>query len=71
MKKQKVCLVTGAAGTIGQHLLSHLVSSGYKVLALGEVTDSFFPEVLKNKKIKITTALPISAEQYKKYDIQF
>lgn len=71
MAKETVCLVTGAAGTVGQHLVADLVSQGYKVIALGEVFEKFSPEVLKNRNIKITTALPISAKQLKKYDVQF
>lgn len=71
MQFNKVLLVTGATGTIGQHLLSFLVSKGYKIIALGEGADSFSPEILNNKHVKITTALPISKEQFKKYDIQF
>ena len=71
MAKEKVCLVTGAAGTIGQHLLAHLVQNGYKILAVGEADDSFAPTVLQNRKIRATTALPISAEQFKHHDVQF
>lgn len=71
MAKESVCLVTGAAGTVGQHLVAGLVALGYKVIALGEASDTFAPEVLKNKNIKITTALPISATQFKKHDVQF
>jgi hypothetical protein len=71
MKKQKVCLVTSAAGKVGQHLVSHLVAKGYKVLALGEALDVFTPEVLLNRQIKVTTALPISARQFIKNDVQF
>lgn len=71
MAKESVCLVTGAAGTVGQHLVAGLVAMGYKVIALGEVSDTFAPEVLKNRNIKITTALPISATQFKKHDVQF
>lgn len=71
MAKEKVCMVTGAAGTVGQHLLTHLVKKGYKVLAIGETADVFLPEVLNNCRIKVTTALPICAEQYKKNDVQF
>ena len=70
-KKEKVCLITGAAGTVGQHLVAGLVALGYKVLALGEATDTFAPEILQNRNIRITTALPISAEQFKKHDVQF
>ena len=71
MVKEKVCMVTGAAGTVGQHLLSHLVARGYKVLAIGETADDFLPEILNNRHIKVTTALPICTEQYKKHDVQF
>ena len=71
MAKETVCLVTGAAGTIGQHLVAGLVSKGYKVLALGEAMDTFAPDILQNRDIKITTALPVSAKQFKKHDVQF
>ena len=71
MSKQKVCLVTGAAGTVGQHLVANLVANGCKVIALGEAIDTFTPDILQNRHIKITTALPISAEVFTKNDVQF
>lgn len=71
MPKQKVCLVTGAGGTVGQHLVANLVSNGYKVVALGEALDSFTPDILQNRHIKITTALPVSSAMLKNYDVQF
>lgn len=71
MSKTKVCVVTGATGKVGQHLLLHLVGKGYKVLAVGDTEDMFSPDVLNNRKIKTTTVLPISAKQFKKYDVQF
>ena len=71
MAKEKVCLVTGAAGTVGQHLLSHLVKNGYKVLAVGEASDRFSPDVLQNRQIRVTTALPVSSKQFKNHDVQF
>lgn len=71
MAKAKVCLVTGAAGSIGQHLIANLVAKGYKVIALAEALDYFKPEVLKNRQIMITTALPITAKSFAKYDVQF
>ena len=71
MKQQKVCLVTSSAGAVGQHIILSLVSSGYKVLALGEPTDSFSPDVLTKRNVKVTTALPATAQTFKKYDVQF
>jgi NADP-dependent 3-hydroxy acid dehydrogenase YdfG len=58
MERQKVCLVTSAAGQIGQKVLTNLVTNGKKVLALGEPDDVFSPTVLKTHHIKINTALP-------------
>ena len=69
--KQKVCLVTGAAGQIGQRVLLNLVSKGKKVLALGEVDDIFSPDVLKNNHVKINTALPVTNKSFSKHDVQF
>lgn len=71
MAKQKVCLVTGAAGTLGQHLLTVLTAAGRKVLALGEVADTFSPDVLEKSRIRINTALPVTAASFKKHDVQF
>lgn len=71
MKQQKVCLVTSAAGTVGQHILASLVAEGHKVLALGEATDMFSPDVLKKRNIRVTTALPATAESFEKHDVQF
>lgn len=71
MTSQKVCLVTGAAGKIGQQVLLKLVSNGKKVLALGEVDDIFSPDVLKTHNIKINTQLPVTSKSFQKHDIQF
>lgn len=71
MKQQKVCLVTSSAGAVGQHIILSLVSAGYKVLALGEPTDNFSPDVLTKRNIKVTTALPATASTFKKFDVQF
>ena len=66
MKQQKVCLVTSSAGAVGLLIILSLVSSGYKVLALGEPTDSFSPDVLTKRNVKVTTALPATASTFKK-----
>ena len=71
MSSQKVCLVTGAAGKIGQQVLLKLVANGKKVLALGEVDDIFSPDVLKTHNIKVNTALPVTNKSFSKHDIQF
>lgn len=67
----KVCLVTGAAGGLGQKVLARLVEGGRKVLALGEVSDGFFPDELTARRIKVTTALPANAAALRKNDVQF
>lgn len=46
--KKEVCLVTGAAGFIGSHVVDHLVDSGYKVIALDDLSGGFKDNV--NKK---------------------
>lgn len=68
---QKVCLITGATGFVGQEILNELVSSGRKVLALGDSEDAFSPLLANNKMIKATSALPITAEAFKEYNVQF
>jgi NAD(P)-dependent dehydrogenase (short-subunit alcohol dehydrogenase family) len=71
MSTVKVCLVTGATGVIGQHLLADLVSEKKKVLALGDPADAFSPDVLQNKAIRVNTALPVTPESFKHHDVQF
>ena len=71
MEKVKVCVVTGAAGQIGQKVLLSLVKSGKKVLALGEIEDVFTPSVLNTHHIKINTALPVTNKSFAKHDVQF
>lgn len=71
MAEEKVCLLTGAAGPIGQRVAAMLVSEGRKVIALADAGDVFSPDILKNRRIKMTTALPISASSFKKSDVQF
>lgn len=71
MNKENVCLLTGAAGLIGQKVISNLISQKKKVLALGEPGDIFEPSVLKNNHIRINTALPISNKSFAKHDVQF
>lgn len=38
--EQKVCLITGATGFVGQYILNELIASGRKVLALGDSEDA-------------------------------
>ena len=71
MKKQKLCLVTGAGGKIRQKVLANLVSKGKKVLALAEPDDVFSPSVLKTHNIRINTALPVTNKSFAKHDVQF
>lgn len=40
-KRMKVCLVTGATGFIGQHMLAELAAAGRKMLALGKPEEVF------------------------------
>lgn len=68
---QKVCLITGATGFVGQYILNDIVSSGRKVLALGESEDAFSPLLANNNRIKATSALPITAAAFKEYNVQF
>ena len=71
MTKVKVCLVTGAGGKIGQHIVAKLVENNNKVLALAEADESFSPDILKTHKVKISTALPVNASSFEKSDVQF
>lgn len=71
MAKVKVCVVTGAASLIGQHIVAELVAAKHKVIALGDPADTFMPDVLTKRKIKINTALPVTASSFKKHDVQF
>ena len=48
----KVCLVTGAAGFIGQHLVSKLSGDGYNVIAIDKNRD-YLPLIFKENNIKI------------------
>lgn len=71
MAEVKVCLVTGAASLIGQHIVAELASAGHKVIALGDPADTFMPDVLTKRRIKVTTALPVTAASFKKNNVQF
>lgn len=71
MAEVKVCLVTGAASLIGQHIVAELVAQKHKVIALGDPSDTFIPDVLTKRRIKINTALPVTAASFKKHDVQF
>ena len=71
MAKEKVCLLTGAAGVIGQRVILNLNAQKMKVLALGEPDDIFEPSVLKTNHIRINTSLPISSKSFQKHDVQF
>ena len=71
MAKVKVCLVTGAGGQVGQHVVAKLVERSKKVIALAEADEVFSPDILKTHKIKINTALPVTKDSFSKYDVQF
>ncbi len=67
----RVCLMTGATGSVGQYILNELVLSGRKVLALGDSEEASSPLVKNNHVIKATSALPITATAFKEYNVQF
>ncbi len=71
MAGKKICLVTGAAGAVGQQLAAELVNAGRKVIAVGEPEDTFRLDVLQKRDISVTTALPVTPELFKKHDVQF
>ena len=71
MAEVKVCLVTGATGPIGQNIVAELVAANHKVIALGDPSDAFSPDILMKRQIKVTTALPVKAALFKKNDVQF
>lgn len=71
MAEVKVCLVTGAASSIGQQIVAELVANKHKVIALGDPEDAFSPDILMKRQIKVTTALPVTASLFKKNNVQF
>lgn len=54
----KICLVTGATGFIGQHIVAGLVSQGYKVIALGKPETAYHSLLWQDYNIK-TAALQL------------
>lgn len=70
-KRMKVCLVTGATGFIGQHMLAELAAAGRKVLALGKPEEVFCTAVLQDAGIRTAAAFPVSAAAFAKSDVQF
>lgn len=68
--KQKICLITGATGFIGQHLVTELVSEGYKIIALGCPEDTYCTAIFNDSKIKISTSLPLSSNVFDNNDIE-
>ena len=70
-KRMKVCLVTGATGFIGQHMLAELAAAGRKVLALGKPEEVFCTAVLRDAGIRTAAAFPVSAAAFAKSDVQF
>lgn len=67
----KVCLVTGATGFIGQHMLAELAAAGRKMLALGKPEEVFCTAVLRDAGIRTAAAFPVSAAAFAKSDVQF
>ena len=65
-KRMKVCLVTGATGFIGQHMLAELAAAGRKVLALGKPEEVFCTAVLQDAGIRTAAAFPVSAAAFAK-----
>ena len=60
--KKKTILVTGTAGFIGFHLANRLLSLGYRVIGIDNITDYYDPKI-KIKRNKILLAFP----EYKFY----
>ncbi len=65
----KVCLVTGATGFIGQHIVSELVSAGHKVVALGKSKETYCPAIWQGNHIKIITSSSISDYLFNDNDV--
>lgn len=66
----KACLVTGATGFIGQHLVSELITSGRKVIALGKDDEKCCFSVLKESPAKISMASVMTKDTFLKNNVQ-
>lgn len=66
----KVCLITGATGFIGQHLVSELVADGRKIVALGKTGEEYCTSVLNSQLIKISTAPALTPNTFEQNDVQ-
>ena len=66
----KVCLVTGATGFIGQHVVVNLVKNNHKVIALGEKNDCYCPIILSESNLKISSSPTISSSTFLDNDVQ-
>lgn len=67
---QKVCVVTGATGFIGQHILSELVANKYKVIGIGKSEEIFCPEILNENKVKYIIKSEIDGALLQYYDVE-
>lgn len=67
--KEKVCLITGATGFIGQHAVSELVADGRKVIALGGPEANYCPAVLRDHRLKVTEGGLSAASFTKKNEV--
>lgn len=66
----KICLITGATGFIGQHLVAELVTNGRKIIALGKANENYCPVVLTESHIKISPTPTLKPDTFLKNDVQ-
>lgn len=70
MLMTKICLITGATGFIGQHLVSELVAHDRKIVALGQTDEKYCSAVLTDHRINISTNPALTPDTFLYNDVQ-
>jgi len=65
----KICLITGATGFIGQHVVVELVRAGYKIIGIDKPDNAYCAAVFNDQKIRVTANIPLGMRWFENTDM--
>jgi len=65
----KICLITGATGFIGQHIIGELVAKGYKIIGIDRPDNLYCAAVLKDNQVRMALNVALDMKTFEKSDM--